>query len=54
MEPSKIAPEKDRHAPSHKMPEETIVLMETHIESFQPAVPHYRDSGDTYPPPPLN
>ena len=31
-----------KHAPSHKMSDETKAVVESHIESFHPAVPHYR------------
>ena len=43
--PSKIAPLKDRrgkHAPADKTLGDTNMIIKSHIESFHPAVPHYR------------
>ena len=45
IQPSMITSQMDRrgkHAPSHKISDETKAFVESHIESFYPAVPHYR------------
>ena len=58
--PSKINPKKDRrgkHVPAHKIVEQTKSLIRDHIESFHPAVPHYRRAHAPlrrYLPPELN
>ena len=58
--PSKIAPQKDRrgkHAPAHKTLDDTKLLIKSHIESFNPAISHYRRAHAPlrrYLPPELN
>ena len=59
IQPSMITSQMDRrgkHAPSHKITDETKALVESHIESFYPAVPHYRRAHAPFrrylPPPP--
>ena len=58
--PSKIAPQKDRrgkHTPAHKTLDDTKLIIKSHIESFHPAIPHYRRAHEAlrrYLPPELN
>ena len=45
MTPSKVSPppsKRGKHAPKHKLPQETKEDIEAHINKFNPAVSHYR------------